>query len=675
MGFKCINQSELNTRLGPNFLGMPIRYLEEINQMDRSKTEGMQASEAIHALSEISIINEESIEFQYNHDLSKDSIEGFGTISIFNNSGKNRIWDAQLSLLGTKYSNLDEYNEMNLGIFEPKTSKNIKYNYKNMDILPEILIINEDIEVLNEEIRVFKNFEEILENDQNFDKGYNLLLQGKENIVNFIIELENTSQYILNDILLRKVFDKNFYDISCKSESQSNFKISRNKIEWTKNELKPGQKVRLSITGKIHPEKIEKIRTGKIEITCQLKDYVISETRIENFSAYSHAMHVINALEKETEPNKWQCSLSFANHSEFSMHLKSILITDDSKSTKFMDRIFKNDNKISIRPNEIYKTDVWEIDSEIEPKFARKIGYSVDSKIERNTNISMQIADDKFEIIGFNFEKNISQNQIKSFEVSEIRNNIIIQNTGTIPISGIVVKEKIPADFLPMMNNEDIQMKNSSGDINLDDIVLDLSPFDDDPAKEHDLELKLNLNDDRAQDLLQINEFLELNYTTKAVNPDYKKDYEFPLEIRCFYAKNKDHDLNDNTEFYVLSRHLSDMKNPKLKIIHKRRNLAIGKEIFPGRDDDEFAISIIIRNKSIIEVKDLLITDTIPKTFEIVSSNMKRSISDSTEKNQSIISFQIKSVLPYQEKEIMYYVKSKDGKDVNFSKLESFFYA
>ena len=32
---------------------------------------------------------------------------------------------------------------------------------------------------------------------------------------------------------------------------------------------------------------------------------------------------------------------------------------------------------------------------------------------------------------------------------------------------------------------------------------------------------------------------------------------------------------------------------PQIKIIHRRRNIEIGKEIYPGRNIDEFAISVL----------------------------------------------------------------------------------
>jgi len=70
----------------------------------------------------------------------------------------------------------------------------------------------------------------------------------------------------------------------------------------------------------------------------------------------------------------------------------------------------------------------------------------------------------------------------------------------------------------------------------------------------------------------------------------------------------------------------------------------------------------------------VLITDTIPKTFELVSSNTKNKVLKSDKENEYIISFSIENVLAYQEKEIMYYLKNISGKEVNYSDLESYFF-
>ena len=672
MGFKCINQTELMTKVGSNFLGVPLKFMEETKQIGKYESREVQISKTADKISEITIFNEEILEFQYDHTMKRKSANGHGNVSIMNNSYNDRMWDTRIEILGSQYSNLDIQNELNLGIFEPQTNKNIRYNISSLDNLPDPLKIYESIEILNDEIKAVKNFTEIPMYGQ--DNRY-ILLYGQENTVKFLIELHNESNYIIKDIHAEKEVPKDFYDLECSSDSQTDIKIKNNKLSWNLGELKPGEQRQIIIIAKIIPEKKEEIRTGIITMTYELKDYIISETNIKDFSAYSHAKHVIDVEEKETEPNQWECSFIFANQSDFTMQLKNVLITNKTRSTKYVDLDLTSDNNIVIlRPGETFNTNKWELHDENEPKFSRKVIYSLDYAIERNTNVSLKVEDITIDVIGFYFEKNLSQKEIKSFEESELFEKIVIHNTGIIPIKGIILKETIPEDFKPPMDLAQFKLKNSSGEMKTDDITINISPQDEDPSKEHAIELIINLTNNQIRDLIGINGQLELTYPIRAMTPDYTKAYEFPLEVSCYYIRSKTIAENEIPEYYVVKNILSDMKKPKIKVTHKRRNLAIGKEIFPGREEDEFAISVTVRNNSNVEIKDVLITDTIPDTFELVSSNTKNQVSKSKEEKEYIISFSLKNVLAYQEKEIMYYLKNISGKEVNYSDLESYFF-
>ena len=674
MGFKCINQTELKIKSGPNFLGVPLRFMEEMEQVQEYKSAGVQISKSSDKISEITIINDESLEFHYNSDMKVKSAEGYGTISIVNNSYKNRIWDAIIEISGSNIQN-----DTNLGIFEPRTNKNIRYSIDALDNLPNPLKIHEEIEILNEEIKTFKNLVEVSRTSQNDsmiengEKRY-LLLFGKENLIKFIIVLENNSNSIIKNLDIQKEISKQFYDIECVSDSQVDIKIKGKILKLNLSELNPGEKMRVNINAKIFPEKKERIRTGAYNITYNLDNSVISGTEIKNFSAYSHAKHLIDVEEKETKPNYWECYFLFSNQSDFTMFLKSILITDKSKSEKYIEKDFTSENNhLILSPGETYTTEKWDLFNENEPQFTRKISYSLDYDIEKSTNVNIKVEDNIFEIIGFQFEKEISQKEIKSFEESNLNNKIGIRNSGDVPIKGIIIKETIPEDFKPPMEISHFKLKKPSGVQNSESVEFKISPPNDDPSTEHTLELIINLKDNQGSYLIGVNESLEIEYPIKAVAPNYNKTYEFPLEISCFYLRQKNQQPNEEVEYYVVKHLLSELQKPSLKVTHKRRNLAIGKEIHPGRHADEFAICIIVRNKANIELKNLSITDTIPNSFELISSNIKNKISKSNKENEYIISFSVESVLPFQEKEIMYYLKSKTGKEVSFSELESYF--
>lgn len=667
MGFKKVNQDELKTNSGPSFLGMPIREVGKIVQT--KKREKRIDSSSIGSISEILILNEEFLEYQYQNYGKRKALAGYGNIVVFNNSLKDRIWDTFLKFTGTQFHNQDSEKGMHLGIFEPNSNKILKYEIVNSEILPDLVTVNESIENMSQDIKNVKN-SDFDEENTIFDNQINhMLLLGRENKVKFSISVENISSITIENVKLKKQFSNNFYDLDFKGSLSKDIEITSNYVECTVKNLNPGEKVEIILLANIFPKKKENIRTGRIEVSFNLKNQTISEVEINHFSAYSHAMHAIRKTEKEFAPNQWDCSLVFGNHSDFKMKLNSILILDKTKKNKLLELDF-SDKVVMMAPGESYKTEYFDYQDEREPTFSRKVDYSVDYKVEKNSMITVQVEDNMFKVANAMIKKKIIEREIKSFEESKVNTEFIVNNRGTMPIKGIIAQERIPADFLPPREVSNFKFLNSSGELKLEDIYLRISPDDDDPTHEHVLELNINLETNHGSTLIGVDDFLEVKYPLTAVTPNYEKDYEFPLEIQSYYSKFLESEIE---EYYVITNNIADMEKSSLKVTHKRRKLMIGKEIFPGRSSNEFAIYITAKNGSNIKLSDVSVTDTFPDSFELVSSNIDHKLSKVDKSGERRISFSLDILQSYQEREIMYYLKNITGKEIRFSELESFF--
>ncbi len=674
MGFKKITQMELKIKQGPSFLGIPEKVVGQIQKEEILGKKTSKLATQVKERSEIIIENEEVLEFNLQHSGTVKTVEGYGNISILNNSDRDRIWDSNIQFSGTRYSSLESENEINLGIFEPKTSRNIKYNIIDAENIPDLLNVSENIDIIENNKLIFRDSE-----DKSVEKNY-LLLFGKENQVRFTINLVNNSNKTIKNIDIKKTMSKSFYDFKFEEISEKYLKISGNNLHWSLNEIKPGGNVALSFISKITPISKENVRSGKIDISYTFKDYIISGVKVNNFRAYSHAMHSIEKIEKDSSPNTWICSLAFKNRSSFPIRLNSILITDKSNKEKFLDVDLATKSLI-IEPGGRYESKTWDVIDENEPRFSRKLDYSVKYNHEESTDVILRIDDEIFNIVGLQIKKEISEREIKSFEESTIHVMIKLQNMGTIPIKGLVIKEYIPEDFLPTANISDYSISNSGGIVDSSNFTLTINPNDQDPNKSHLIEIT---NTSQLLNVIAINDFLEVKYSFKAISPDNKKDYKFPLEVKSFYRKFKaeeelkDFEFQEKADlkvFYIKEETLSKQQEaPTLKIEHKRRKVSVGKEIFPGRHHDEFAIVINIHNKSNIELSNLEISDTYPQTFELISASLKNEISKNDKEGINTIHFIISSLLPYQEQEIMYYLKNVSGKEIKYSELESYFY-
>ncbi|MCK4287201.1 MAG: hypothetical protein KAX18_13410, partial [Candidatus Lokiarchaeota archaeon] len=337
MGFKKVDYDDLKTNISPNFLGIPIR--EGGKLVEKTQRKKKIESSYSGSFSDILILNEEFLEFDYDNYGNRKTALGNGNISIFNNSIKDRIWDANLQFSGSQFDDQNDENNLNLGIFEPSSNKVLKYEIINSEDIADLIKVYESIENQAKDIKSSSSVDNEYSSNEGKVKNY-LLRIGKENVVKFSIFIENVSNVGLENIKFKKVLPENFYDLEFKSSINSDIKISRNTINCSLNKLNSGEKAEIVIMTKIFPKKRENIKTGKIEITFNLIEKVISGVKINHFSGYSHAMHAIKKSEKNYAPNHWQCSLIFENHSDFKMKLKTILIYDKSKSEKILEHDF-----------------------------------------------------------------------------------------------------------------------------------------------------------------------------------------------------------------------------------------------------------------------------------------------------------------------------------------------
>jgi len=152
MGFIKINENELKTKNYSNLIGNPFKIFERDNEGTNLEAYQEQTQQQIYDISEILIRKEEILEYQYNYDGKRKAAKGYGNFVIYNNSNKDRIWDAQLKFIKTQNNNISSKDKIKLGIFEPNSNKNIKYDILNTDELPDIVNLSEEIEIVNDEI-------------------------------------------------------------------------------------------------------------------------------------------------------------------------------------------------------------------------------------------------------------------------------------------------------------------------------------------------------------------------------------------------------------------------------------------------------------------------------------------------------------------------------------------
>jgi len=62
---------------------------------------------------------------------------------------------------------------------------------------------------------------------------------------------------------------------------------------------------------------------------------------------------------------------------------------------------------------------------------------------------------------------------------------------------------------------------------------------------------------------------------------------------------------------------------PMIKVVHKRRNISTGKEVFPGGKPGQYEIMLMFHNSSDSALDDLALHDIVPGTFTIEDSTIR----------------------------------------------------
>ena len=72
-------------------------------------------------------------------------------------------------------------------------------------------------------------------------------------------------------------------------------------------------------------------------------------------------------------------------------------------------------------------------------------------------------------------------------------------------------------------------------------------------------------------------------------------------------------------------------KPPQIRVVHRRRNISTGKEVFPGGGLGKYEIMLMFDNNSDSALEDLALHDVVPGTFSIENSSVRSSLSGERE--------------------------------------------
>ncbi|MHA1143512.1 MAG: hypothetical protein ACTSRW_02175 [Candidatus Helarchaeota archaeon] len=530
----------------------------------------------------------ENIDFITKHDGEiKESVVK-GQVIVKNGAVRDNIWDINISLDKTDKTDLmDE----KIHILELEPQEEWTQEYK---------IDTEDAELLleiDEEINVIPDTEE---------KSTTLVLNQKHE-PHFTITIKNISSTTIKEIEIVRNIPEIFRNVKIRDDGVGKAKRKEGQIVWTIEELDPDQSTQLEFTAVITPEEKEPVNSGQIKATYSVSGGTFSSIEVNNLDGYSKNFYAVERIERDEEPNVWDCIFEFQNLSEFRVKLVDVLLYNNDYTTEEQVLDFKSqlDPEVILEPMEEWISKAWELQSEEFPMLGADVRFTVIGDVVTQTTVTVEIEAFQMPVLSLSGKKELSETQIKSYRETDITATTTINTSGKAPVDKFHIEDEIPQHF-DVPDTENVKITVNGVEINPDTMTISFEPTT-------DIDTKRTMNIDVENVLEQVGTLgddstIVLSYPMKALNPVKGEEYQAGV---LFQAITEDGSI---VELYMESPEV------EIEIIHSRRRTTDARLVQEGSSRGQYVIMIIHKNRGNSPEENKVFTELIPENFKLISA-------------------------------------------------------
>ena len=201
---------------------------------------------------------------------------------------------------------------------------------------------------------------------------------------------------------------------------------------------------------------------------------------------------------------------------------------------------------------------------------------------------------------------------------SDIETTISIENNGSAPINVIRLMDDVPGVFDPP-SQEDVSIEIEGTDLNeeqylievIDGVQLEERMISPDSAG-HGLRITVGTS---APLGLQPGKTMVIRYPLHAPDPSPANEFlAAPIRI----------DFGSEKFGPVATREVA--RPPQMRVVHRRRNVSSGKEVFPAGGAGRYEILLVFVNNSDSALDELTLHDVVPGTFSLEKSTVRSSV-------------------------------------------------
>ena len=564
------NEEESSSSISPHHL----RPSTEVDSIPGDKLH------AILSEKEVSLVNADGSSL-------KQTIEG--ELIIKNPSKKHRAWDIEVELSNTSTTDLGG-KTVTVRELEATEETTIPYSSNG----PRMIDVREIIDT---------------EPERDQESSLSLVLSDNPQEVLITIEIENISTVSLNDVTLRRNFSPNFT-----IPDSPEYSIEGNSVLWEIGRMSAGENRKLSILPNVSINSVEKIPAGSSEVNYKAES-TVSRIGFEDVSSSGRQFSYVNAIEDD-RPGVWHCKCIFENKSSFVVSLSGASVRLIGRESPILDL---SDLRQDIPPEGSWESMEKRVESDDQPSFTQEVRYSILPRVSVQSSGSITIAEQNLSILDAQILKRFDISRIKSYVSSDLEATITIENTGSATINVMRIIDDVPGIFLPP-SLEKVHVEIEGLDLSDDQYRIEV-------INGNQIEEKLISPDNPGHALritvgtssrlgLKPGKTLIIRYPLHAPDPSPKNEL-LAAPIRSDFSMER---------FGPVATRTVD-RPPVVRVVHRRRKISTGKEVFPGGGAGRYEILLMFHNTSDSALDDLALHDIVPGTFSIEKSSVKSSVS------------------------------------------------
>jgi len=516
-----------------------------------------------------------------------------GELILRNASKKHRAWDIEIQLKNTDSTDFGEA-IIPIRELDATEEKIIKYSAQG----PRMIVMTESIDT---------------DSERNEESSLSLVYLDNPQDILISIELENISSVPLNDVQVTRTMPESFAHAE-----DAEYVIEDEMLVWNIGRLNPGEKRPLSLSVSANISSVDKISAG-ISTATYSADATISRSKFEKVTSSGRQFSYVNAKEQD-RPGVWDCKCVFENKSSFVVALSGATVRLIGRDEPILD---VSDIRQDIPPEGRWDSMIKRVESEEQPSFTQEVRYSILPRISVESKGKVSLKEQKLTILDAIVNKRYDKSRIKSYVSSDVEAVITIENTGSAIMNVVRILDDIPGIFNPP----------SHGQISIEIEGLELKPeqYQVEIINGIQIEEKLVSPDSNGHGL-------RATIGTSAplgLRPGKTMIIRYPLHAPDPSPQNKL--LSAPVKAYFSSERFGPVaermvkKPPQIRVVHRRRNISTGKEVFPGGGLGKYEIMLMFDNNSDSALEDLALHDVVPGTFSIENSSVRSSLSGERE--------------------------------------------